>query len=313
MIMGSIAFIYPDADAARDDQEVGGTGFLISLPFGGNPAPEVDHLYVATARHLLSTGPAGEPWSSPVIAFSTSTGLETYTTAAVDWEPHPDGDDLAVASINGFRGTGTITALAASHFVTQKEVRDLDIGIGDEVFYMGRFQPPEGNSIPTVRFGNISHMPLKIWHEGFKCWVDSFLIEGRSRGGYSGSPVVLRLSWGRHHGKVWPDVLSPQTPASLEAVALMNDANFDRVLGVNWGHTTEVQTARMGRGVPVDLDVNEGIMCVVPGWRILDILMSRRFTEQREKDEAEDRDGGAKGKHRVVLDSLPESPEPFTR
>ena len=56
MIMGSVAFIYPDAASARDDHEVGGTGFLLSLPFGGNQGSELDHLYVATARHLLIDG-----------------------------------------------------------------------------------------------------------------------------------------------------------------------------------------------------------------------------------------------------------------
>ena len=258
--------------------------------------------------------PTKEPWRNPVIAFNTSTGLQTYTTAADDWEHHPDGDDLAVAVIDEFRGTGTITALAASRFLAADEVRDLGIGLGDEVYYMGRFQPPEGRSVPTARFGNISHMPLKIWHDDFKCWVDSFLIEGRSRGGYSGSPVVLRLPWARQPESDWvTDQIGPDTTASLKVVAIMTDSAFDRVLGVNWGHTTEVQTARMGRGVPVDLDVNEGIMCVVPGWKIRDILNSRRFTEQRDRDEAEERDGAERGKRRVVPDALQESEHPFTR
>jgi hypothetical protein len=294
---------------------VGGSGFLVTVDYAGNEDSELGHVYVVTARHVLLDTKTQVPYPNPAVTFVTTEGLQVVETSSSDWEPHPDGHDVAVASFDpGGRGTAHMF-LSPSAFVTPAVLQEWDIGLGDDVFYMGRFQPPEGKSIPTVRFGQISHMPVKVWHDDFKCWVDSFLVEGRSRGGFSGSPVLVRFPWFRIPAAE-RDIpgIPPDMPLPLAGVALIAGIQIDRwILGVTWGHTTELQQGRVGRGVPVDLDVNEGIVCVTPAWRILDILNGPRFTVQRERDEADYRDGRKPVKRRVVSDSLGEPANPFTR
>jgi hypothetical protein len=149
------------------------------------------------------------------------------------------------------------------------------------VFLAGRYQPPNGVSIPTVRFGNISHTVIDV-SDGSGQTMSSYLVEGRSRGGFSGSAVVVRSSV---HATAFGD---QSTKPSKTLIAL---EPFDRwILGVHWGYASEFQEAtiqmqRGGIGPPIRIDINEGIMFVAPAWRILEVLNSDGFREERLDDE----------------------------
>ncbi len=77
-----------------------------------------------------------------------------------------------------------------SLFATDEIIKDQNIGLGDEVFITGLFGYVAGSqkNIPIVRVGNIAMMPdEKVPTEGEP--MEAYLIEARSMGGLSGSPV----------------------------------------------------------------------------------------------------------------------------
>ncbi|NHZ38233.1 hypothetical protein [Massilia rubra] len=73
-------------------------------------------------------------------------------------------------------------------------VKKHNVGVGDEVFITGLFLPHHGTNrnTPIVRIGNIASLAeekvsTKLGN------IDAYLIEARSIGGLSGSPVFLNL------------------------------------------------------------------------------------------------------------------------
>ena len=72
--------------------------------------------------------------------------------------------------------------------------------MGDEVFVVGLFRHRHGTqrNIPIVRVGNLAALTEeKVATNDFGL-VDAYLIEARSIGGLSGSPVFLNLWVVRH-------------------------------------------------------------------------------------------------------------------
>jgi len=134
-----------------------------------------------------------------------------------------------------------------------------------------------------VRFGNISHTVIDVSDDSGHT-APSYLVEGRSRGGFSGSAVVVRSSV---HATAFGDQSSKpsQTLIPLEP--------FDRwIFGVHWGYASEFQVAtirmqRGGNGPALQIDINEGIVFVAPGWRILEVLGSDDLREERRQDEGD--------------------------
>ena len=110
---------------------------------------------------------------------------------------------------------------------SSEQVVDINLGPGDEVFLVGRFINSEGKqrNIPTLRFGNISQMPIEPIEQtrvSGKRLQESFLVEARAISGYSGSPVFTMLMklYSRQGGS------GPTDPP----------ADVIRLLGVVWGY-----------------------------------------------------------------------------
>src|SRR5208337_5394725 len=76
-------------------------------------------------------------------------------------------------------------------FATEEIVSEYGIGVGDDVFMVGRFINHEGSPtyLPATRFGNISVMPFPILKSPQK--GPSYCIDMHSRPGFSGSPVFV--------------------------------------------------------------------------------------------------------------------------
>jgi hypothetical protein len=148
---------------------------------------------------------------------------------------------------------------------------------------VGRFTSHDGRqrNAPSVRFGNISMMPGEvISHCGSP--HKAFLVEARSISGYSGSPVFVCIPptdfdnlgyddrgviYGRHHG----------------AIRLL--------LGVDCGHFYRSSPVLDKKGNPLadesgeergwKVRDNTGMMIVVPGWRLLDVVNSDEYQAER--------------------------------
>jgi hypothetical protein len=140
---------------------------------------------------------------APTIRLTTAGGeIDVIAASTEQWIRHPDGQtDLAVLPLQLERGKPRIAALAPGHIVTHEKARESSIGIGDDVFMVGRFINHEGvqRNRPTVRFGAIAQMPGdKIPTDAGE--QDAYLAEIRSISGDSGSLVIVLIPADRAPG-----------------------------------------------------------------------------------------------------------------
>ena len=106
------------------------------------------------------------------------------------WTFHPSGDDLAVCLISFDWQSMRFNFVPRSLLLDKETCTRFNFGSGDETFVIGRFINHEGKqqNLPTARFGCIAQMPIEPV-DG----QESFLVETRSIGGYSGSPVFVYI------------------------------------------------------------------------------------------------------------------------
>lgn len=165
---------------------------------------------------------------------------------------------------------------------TREKMSEFRIGLGDEVYMLGLFQGHTGRQRNEVicRRGCVAMIPSEpvvVDREGTR--ADVYLMEVRSIGGFSGSPVVVsnegprfdkgsespfymsfagqghHFLWGLVSGH-WDIPLHPSAPgaASLPGEASLHKAKNARKL------------RRQGRHIAT------GIAIVVPAYKVLDIL-----------------------------------------
>jgi hypothetical protein len=158
--------------------------------------------------------------------------------------------------------------------VTDAVITRWDIGIGDEVFFPGLFvhHGGQGRNLPIVRAGTLAAMldePIKTG-EGS---MSAYLIEARSIGGHSGSPVFVNLAAPRPY--------KPEQPRGLPLPGERRDYYF---LGLIRGHLKARDTGEyvtFNRPEEENLWVNSGIATVIPASDIWDTLDQEWLEERR--------------------------------
>lgn len=281
-------YLYPSRKAAEKGERVGGTGFLLAYP------SEVEnyHFYAVTNRHVI------EEEHSPVIRLNTKDGrMDVLEYEEADWIPHPEGDDVSVCPITfpleAYKNTVFNWNLVALH---ERQV-SAETHIGAEVFMVGRFVNQEGKqqNTPAVRFGNIAMIPEgKIELEDGR-EEELILVEMRSHGGYSGSPVFLAM----------PE--RPYEPQSRNPFPAPIPYSHIFLLGVDCGHITDSQTVMVSNAEPDKQDephpeglyvvTNTNMSAVVPVWRLgklledhEDLKMQRKTEDERRLEEKQRRE-----------------------
>jgi hypothetical protein len=136
------------------------------------------------------------------------------------------------------------------------DLRAKNIGLGDEVFVTGIFGHFVGNgrNHPIVRTGNIAMMPTEPIPTT-RGMMDAYLIESRSLGGISGSPVFVR------------ETLCNPLTGHLRAGAM-------QCLGLVHGHWV---TPRGAGQEPLGI----GVSIVVPASKIRECFRDPRLQEAR--------------------------------
>jgi hypothetical protein len=147
------------------------------------------------------------------------------------------------------------------------------VGIGDDLFFPGLFTPRPGRkaNLPIVRIGNISAMPdepIETIEHGVL--PRAYLIEARSIGGLSGSPVF------------WFSGVNRMT----ESGTSIGSWTF-YLIGLVHGHYNAKgniwdfggETTPDGSGKPPE---NAGIAIMIPASDILDTLNHPNLQKQRE-------------------------------
>lgn len=257
-ILDCAIYFYLSEEAARNGEKVGGSGFLIGVQ--SKVAEQRYCLYAVTNKHVLEHG-------AYTIRLNTLQGaIEFANTEARHWYYHPEGDDIAVCPIGLNQEKYKFSFIPREKMsITKDIISKFRIGPGDEVFIVGRFVNHEGKqrNLPSVRFGNIAMMPWEPIQQEDGHLQESFLVEVRSIGGYSGSPAFVHILpfSKRPRQKGWSTQKGPW------------------LLGVDWGHLAlqrEVLEKACGKWKPISqgwkVEVISGMTGVVPAWRLNELL-----------------------------------------
>jgi Trypsin-like peptidase domain len=269
-----IGFIYETAlrDEFGPKGDALATGFLASVP----SSVRGRYLYFVTAAHVVkdladkeSHFLVNKPGGGTVELWGTEDPPRWYL------HPHDNTCDIAVVPVLP-NSSVKVQHVPIEHMLTDDEIRKQKIGIGDEVYSVGLFTEVDNTSKnwPILRHGNIAMMPTEQIQTDFG-YADVYLIEARSIGGMSGSPVFVRPS-----GKI---VLPNASDGSRGELMAVQDCS--KLLGIVHGHW-DVRESDINR-YPIEHDrkrgVNYGIAIVVPAFKLIETLKRPELEERRMK------------------------------
>ena len=246
---------------ADGSERLAGTCFFLGRPIDGT-----DHHfgYFVTARHVID-GIRDLGLTEALIRLNSTTGQSFWAETEISaWQPHPDpGVDVAVFRSSIPEGADHLvyptTSAGISSFLQREE-----IDIGSEAVVLGLFAHHFGadRNIPILRTGNIAAMCEEKVATSAGL-MDAYLVEVRSIGGLSGSPVFAR---------------TPPIRVTPEGKLLFNrkpNAAFF-LLGLVHGHYDDTSAARVDIVAEdiaaVPSRINVGIAIVVPVEKILEAI-----------------------------------------
>jgi hypothetical protein len=265
--------------------------FLGVLDVGGSFEPygtgfialwEQDNLfftYLVTAKHVLDDMKASKrPLACRINA---KNGNALVGRIEVEhWVTHPSNAkcDIAVASFLGSVDTFEIRGIdLLKNCLTESYITENDIGCGDGVFTAGLLVKHFGvaKNIPIVRIGNIAAMPEERIDLGNKLGQQEvYLIESRSIGGLSGSPVFLQTPpWRLINGQM----------------VFTGGHQREYIIGVNIGlfetkaHGDKLATDTADRREHFLESMSAGIAVVVPIQRTIEIIRDSPFFQDNRR------------------------------
>lgn len=129
--------------------------------------------------------------------------LLTIPVAIDSWFSLPPDKNIDVAIFEmGIPKNADHLVIPMKMSATKKIFSDHEVELGDEVFISGLFKHHFGTkrNIPIVRTGNLAALTEEKVTTKTHGDIDAYLVEARSIGGISGSPVFLNLGFVRHIG-----------------------------------------------------------------------------------------------------------------
>jgi hypothetical protein len=275
----NVAYIMVDKWDERNSalyRQPAGTAFFVS-EIAGSGRP----FYVVTARHVIECIRDDSECLDVFIRVNEYRGTSTdFPIQYEDWIFHPS-TDVAVRKF---------PFSTKFDFWSIANVRGPRHGVfpGHDVFFIGMFNavPGQIRVEPVVRFGKIAlpstTVPIKIGQNDYN--VPACLVESRSWGGESGSPVFV---YDDAQVKPNSDLGSAQVDSS-SFIDIQSNRHFagmiePELLGLLHGHfeiERPVMYNRQETGTQVD--VNTGIAVVIPALAIYETLMDQRLVTDRE-------------------------------
>jgi len=253
VLLNSVVYVFRDEAGAAAGRGPGGTGFLVD---------DGQDLFVVSNIHVVGNGCRS-------LRINTDGDLaDVFEIPEGDWTFHPDGDDVAVATMPDDSPTRwAVDAIRLEDFApTPERMAELNVGVGDDVVMLGRFSSHTGRqrNQPLARFGNIAMMPGEPVRDGRGMLVEAYLVEMRSIPGFSGSPVFLYLGPANYRGN------DKMLPFYSETIGL---------LGIDTGHKPISHPVLDGSTrEPVaprqTVDQNSGIAIIAPTSKIQETLVA---------------------------------------
>ncbi|OKO77463.1 hypothetical protein [Bradyrhizobium sp. NAS96.2] len=255
-----------------------GTGFVVLMEAHGFAFP-----YIVTAKHVIdqAAGYDEARRREILIRFNRKGGGVDYRkTAFVSWHTHPDHVetgrkqkyiDVAAFPLVNY-DTWEDPKIDAYDFIiileadvcTDDIIKQYAIGHGDEVVIPGLFHSylGEQRNIPILRTGNIAAMRDEPFPSD-RGPMDGYLVEMRSVGGISGSPVLTHMA-------IRPEKID----AGSDIAALLEKSKKTHfLLGLIHGHYTINSRDDWVFKTEQEVgDINAGIALVVPASKIMETI-----------------------------------------
>jgi hypothetical protein len=197
-MLDAVVFVYPSKQAADEGEESGATGFLIGVPSKGRPTK--GHIYAVTNEHVIRHGRS-------VVRMNKLGGKTATFDLSGAWVPHPEGDDVAIAPLEDVTDAALASRVLHSDILMNPvEYKNMNVGIGDDVYMVGRFLGHEHRDVnkPVVQQGHIATAITELTNPETNHKQTSILVELRSMSGYSGSVVVFRPAWENIGNQLFP-------------------------------------------------------------------------------------------------------------
>lgn len=250
IVLNSVGFFALDKPKAK----YAGTGFIVAM--GDDQKGYL--LYVVTAAHVAEQLEK-EPW---LFGMNDKQGgkITLKDGGKAKWFYHPTEKanvDCAVTPFApGMLQEYAVQPLPQAMFATEARIKKSNIGIGDDIHIVGLFTKFHGTvrHNPIVRSGCLAMMPTEPIPTEKYGLMESYLVEGRSIGGLSGSPVFVRETV---HVQMF----------SADGTAHLSGHGAFYLLGLMHGHwKVDVATTEQVEAV------NMGISQVLPAKKILEVL-----------------------------------------
>lgn len=280
-ILDCAAFLVSIAHLSDQDIEYdfAGTGFFVAL--FSLDRKNVFRYFVTTAHSLVNTS---------MIRYGVRANRKDGGVGIVPierWFTHPE-DRLADVAVTpwDFNPHLDVSMVRESEFRTKELMNKYVIGIGDEVYFPGLFTLAQEESLarnqPILRMGNIAMLPdVKVPSEIGD--IEAYLVEARSTGGISGSPVFSRrtasIVWNAGMpGESSPNVLHGLT-GETHLIGMMHGHWEIKPSQVNQVNVEPLSRTKLAEGI------NLGIALVIPMYKIIETLNHPTLALMREEQE----------------------------
>jgi hypothetical protein len=253
---------------AQGRPRFGGTAFFVSVPY--DRVRSLRTTYLITAKHVAEALSSSRR-AAWIIRLNNSkeegSHIFEIKSDGYTWRYHPEkvNVDVAIANI-GFNETiFDYTCVPSERFISSDITNRCGVDVADDVLISGLFSMMSGKSrnLPIVRKGSIAMLPGESVPTAIGD-ISAYLIEARSTGGLSGSPVFIP----KPHGKLGMTVYW--------------------LLGIVHGHW-DLPSPAIRDAVEDSVfdtgNVNAGIAIVVPASIIEEILNHQTLKDERARVE----------------------------
>jgi hypothetical protein len=258
-------------------EHIRATGFFLTVRSDGSLP--IFTRYFVTAKHVIDRAKDRSDDGKLIVRVNHKT--EGAVQAEYDfslWRFHPTDTtvDVAVGPVALNPDEIDYLCWENERIATREIMQREEIGIGCDVFMVGLFRNHIGEkrNIPILRVGNIAAMPDDRIASQFGR-IEAYLIEARSIGGLSGSPVFAALD------RWW---LDKQGNTSLRK------GKMHYLLGLMHGHfpwsggaeSSVIDNASELDEISDSKKINTGIGIVVPAEKIMEVINQPELMAERE-------------------------------
>lgn len=232
-----------------------GTGFLFSVFY-----EDIRFDYIVTCHHIINLIEGDKVW---VRINLKDGGSNTVGVSKDSWISDPIQDISVLSKPIG--ELADVTRIVERDIITKEVLKKFEIRPGELTFLVGLFTShyDTTHNVLIVRMGNIAALPKEpiLIDVGY---VRGYLVETRSIGGLSGSPVFLNISsWGSLIG--------------------IKDYHVECMfLGMMLGRLNTTDENDVVGGDSISDAINTGIGVVIPAEVIFNMLNQSDFIAQRE-------------------------------